>query len=962
MAKLYPPNIEGTLPAFCGSALTVPFSMNRAVSTAEVRGFAIKIKRVNDNSLIYTGRTDNFDTNFKFEAYFIVSESLFNVGEFYKVQIAYIENTRQAKLENETIGYYSTVGIIKYTTKPKVFIEGMSNIYINTHNYQYTGIYSQTDADGKFLDTTEKMYSSEFRLLDANNNLVKTSGEIIHDTSKDTERYQSVEEFFISSDLELDISYYLTYTVTTVNGLVVTSPRYRIMQRRMIPMSLQVDFSADLDYENGRIAISLISEKFQIASGSFLISRASSKDNYVWEEFKYFHLQSEQPDKRQFYDYTVEQGVTYKYSLQQYNSNGIYSNRQISNEVYVDFEDLFLYDGKRQLRVRYNPKVTNLKNDVIESKTDTIGSQYPFILRNGKVKYKEFSISGLISYKMDEVETFCKLSEIGIDTTKYAREDLMPEKAANQKKITTNLEDYNIAAERFFKLEVLEWLTNGEPKIFRSPTEGNYIVRLMNASMAPNDTLGRMLHTFTCTAYEIADFTYSNLSFYGFIKLKENQKTVMRWISKDLRTLSQLNLKAEIYNTLPEETKNNYTLKKDSGLYELNDGVDWIKLNSYPAYHIEFAEMMPGARIAIKFNANDLDYSIITIGATGYYLVDLNTPVYGIYISASDSRNMSYQGLLHYGYKTLASDIFDNIVNLKNGDVPCRQFIGSSIIGHTYGYNLLPRLSDVRTAVLTYYYARFIKRELCPIYVKREIVGDNPDFSKLTPWDDNFEQEEGEDILDENEKPISRIFKFYRDGDRKQPVSVSSLIKNEPWNIYEIRFCREDYRYGNINSSQYIPGEEYYVDREQDQFKPSTGYYFDVSNQSLIDSTIHNERYFFGEIDDLFYHININGNDMSLEETEHYEFDNTFNLKNITFGNGIICEIGYQTQTTIYSFEYSNSKVVGLKNNYELALNKYLNERMNGSSDVEFVYTSYNSFITALQEVIDEYNEENGTK
>jgi hypothetical protein len=45
-------------------------------------------------------------------------------------------------------------------------------------------------------------------------------------------------------------------------------------------------------------------------------------------------------------------------------------------------------------------------------------------------------------------------------------------------------------------LEVLEWLNNGEAKIFRSPTEGNYIVRLMNVSLTPNDTLGRMLHTF----------------------------------------------------------------------------------------------------------------------------------------------------------------------------------------------------------------------------------------------------------------------------------------------------------------------------------------------------------------------------------------------------------------------------------------------------------------------------------
>jgi len=61
----------------------------------------------------------------------------------------------------------------------------------------------------------------------------------------------------------------------------------------------------------------------------------------------------------------------------------------------------------------------------------------------------------------------------------------------------------------------LEWLNNGEPKLFRSPGEGNYIVRLMNVSLSPEDTLGRMLHNFSCTAYEIDDYTYNNLNSYG---------------------------------------------------------------------------------------------------------------------------------------------------------------------------------------------------------------------------------------------------------------------------------------------------------------------------------------------------------------------------------------------------------------------------------------------------------------
>jgi len=63
---------------------------------------------------------------------------------------------------------------------------------------------------------------------------------------------------------------------------------------------------------------------------------------------------------------------------------------------------------------------------------------------------------------------------------------------------TTDIIDANIYLERQFKLAVLDWLNNGEVKLFRSPQEGNYIVRLMNTTLAPNDSLSRMLHTFTC--------------------------------------------------------------------------------------------------------------------------------------------------------------------------------------------------------------------------------------------------------------------------------------------------------------------------------------------------------------------------------------------------------------------------------------------------------------------------------
>ena len=38
-------------------------------------------------------------------------------------------------------GYYSTVGVVKYTSKPEVYIEGLNKNTRNAHMYDYLGKY-----------------------------------------------------------------------------------------------------------------------------------------------------------------------------------------------------------------------------------------------------------------------------------------------------------------------------------------------------------------------------------------------------------------------------------------------------------------------------------------------------------------------------------------------------------------------------------------------------------------------------------------------------------------------------------------------------------------------------------------------------------------------------------------------------------------------------------------------------
>ena len=412
MAKLYPPNIGGTIPAFCRDGgtvkLTVPFSMNRAVGTAEIAGFVLKMKTVNGTYIgtktVKSGETSGASYNIteKMEVYFNVSDFKLNIGQYYKIQLAYLD------IDN-TVGYYSTVGVVKYTAAPQVSIKNLEFGRINTHSYQYTGVYSQQNGDA-----SEKMYSCRFKMYDENNNIIEDSGEILHNSSKDDLRYEAHEVFTLSKDLTAEKTYYLKFFVTTNNGMEVSTPKYRLMQRRSITPEIHANLIATLDYDNGYIKLKMKDTLDSVVSGTFLISRANSKDGYVWEEFRRFDLQSMLPDSWSLLDCTIEQGITYKYSLQQYNSNGIYSDRIVSNECYADFEDAFLYDGTKQLKLRFNPKVSSFKNDLLESKIETIGSKHPFILRNGNVNYKEFPISGLISYQMDEAGLFYSKQELGI--------------------------------------------------------------------------------------------------------------------------------------------------------------------------------------------------------------------------------------------------------------------------------------------------------------------------------------------------------------------------------------------------------------------------------------------------------------------------------------------------------------------------------------------------------------------
>ena len=510
MAKLYPPYLEGTIPAFYGNSITVPFAMNRAVGKNEIRGFSLLIKSIQTGNQLgkelkaFKYDLENGTATFNLNSDLNPINCL--VGQSYKFQLAYIGN-------GGSIGYYSTIAIAKYTEPPTIEIKNLVKYSLNKHIYNYVGEY-------KTKDITEKMYSCRFKVYDQNKNIIADTGEIIHNSlndevpkvEEDGRWYRASEQFDLIQELDAGKNYYIQFLVKTIGLMELDTGLYQIVQGEPIPPLREhtIVIDASLNYDNGYIDINMKHFNNSLMTGKYVLSRASSKDNFKsWNEIMRFTLNRE-TKKEIWKDFTIEQGVQYKYAVFMVDKDNRYSTKSVSNIVLADFEDMFLFDGDRQLKIRFDPNVSSFKNTILESKTDTIGGKHPYIFRNGHVNYKEFAVSGLLSHLTDTDGYF----EVALAQTKYNDNTL----AYGAGLYNTQLNAENFAMERDFKLEALDWLTNGKPKLFRSPAEGNYIIRLTDVSLSPVDSLGRMLHNFSGTAYEIKEYTHKNLIETGLIK------------------------------------------------------------------------------------------------------------------------------------------------------------------------------------------------------------------------------------------------------------------------------------------------------------------------------------------------------------------------------------------------------------------------------------------------------------
>jgi hypothetical protein len=155
------------------------------------------------------------------------------MGQFYKVQIAFTDKYSYPKAHE--IGYYSSVGIVKRSAYPTLEIPSLLNNYYG--NYEYIGVYRQAPLE-EGGDPTEKVYSYCFELKDVHGKVVSTSGIQIHNTQTDTKTNESQDTWSLRKNLQEDVPYYLSYKVTTMNGLECESQSYIVISRDTVDSDL----------------------------------------------------------------------------------------------------------------------------------------------------------------------------------------------------------------------------------------------------------------------------------------------------------------------------------------------------------------------------------------------------------------------------------------------------------------------------------------------------------------------------------------------------------------------------------------------------------------------------------------------------------------------------------------------------------------------------------------------------
>lgn len=575
---LYPPIVDSAMPAFIGgkeeSKCRVYFSLSKFNAEENFKNLHVSItKQTTGEKVVNTGDPYGKAGILIDVPYTVVQteENLFYVeltndkinttnknwtgwipGVVYKVQLRLSQVSYADDNENEEgqatwlknnagkFSEWSTVCVIKATNKPNITFTNIKD-----------SIILGSEILGKYFneDNSEYLYSYNISLK-KDNAEVYNSGLVLANQYSNNAEIRHIMKY----ELEDETDYVFSFNYSTNNGyeetiiIDCTSEAWGKVGTAIEITTIENDYDVDisgkivnsvlknistiaLEEEEGRICFCLHGreQKSDDFSGVYYIRRTDSESNFtVWEDIKRIEKTGDIFifDNEIYYDYTAESGIWYQYGIQGVNAEGIRGpimksrithNDGKENEYKYslrDYEYSYLVGkNEKQLKLEFDNTMDNFKINVSDSNATTIGSAFPYIRRIGAIRYKSFPVNATISFFGDENHLFASDVEIFGGNKEVA--DLYINRLIEQGK-------YDFIKEKMYREKVMEFLLDGKPKLFKSPTEGNIIVRLTDVNFKPNQILGRLVYSFSANALEVAEASVDNCFKYGITSLTDH--------------------------------------------------------------------------------------------------------------------------------------------------------------------------------------------------------------------------------------------------------------------------------------------------------------------------------------------------------------------------------------------------------------------------------------------------------
>ena len=591
-SALYPPIVDTYTPIFIenglGTICKIWFSYSSYMSTDQYCNYVQVVindqrtnKTVLNTDVWPTGvaafkveEADEGTKEFAMNLYYIKIDSSqlqegFQTQTYYKAQLRFIDKninpmqvTQSFSEMNKNLSSFSewsTVTLLKCIKQPNVYVfslkaekgSGLGTsstdpLIISTPLLNISGQASFEEGESE----TIKTYKLSLEKIIANEDEENTSEEIVEAVTLNTNYYDNSNSFKYKFKTMLDNGlYWLDISYITKNGYDSTVNLQDSYNPKKYGLYIQINANEGIapplsnisivsDKDNGRIIINAAVDDWQ-TDKDVTIAIVRSSSNTRFKEWEEIYTELYHPgDKITFDDRTIESGVWYKYNFQVIDKSGARS-RFVDESIYtpsplmIVFKDVLLTAGDKQLKMTRNNETGSLSYNLQESKTDTIGSQFPWIRRNGAIKYRTFSLGGLISYLGNNemilfsnsensdtnIEYQNNLAEKNINGLFYSKDDLFPQEVSElyqSYNLNNGITNYNdIMLEKVFRDKVIDFLLEDRPMLFRSATEGNILIRLMDLSFSPNTQLKNYIYSFGSTAVEIAECNFDNFHKYN---------------------------------------------------------------------------------------------------------------------------------------------------------------------------------------------------------------------------------------------------------------------------------------------------------------------------------------------------------------------------------------------------------------------------------------------------------------